>query len=126
MTNEHDIEGVIRSLEDERYAAIVASDFKVFERISHPELSYAHSNGVVDTLDSYLKKCYDGYYTYHKVEHPIESVRVLGDTALVIGEMNAEITAGGVRKTLRNKCLAVWVRYGEQWKLYAYQPTPIA
>ncbi|WP_407364320.1 nuclear transport factor 2 family protein (plasmid) [Pseudomonas luteola] len=126
MNNHNLIENSIRSLEEKRYTAIMAGDFKTFAELSHPDLSYAHSNGVVDTLDSYLKKCDDGFYIYHKVEHPITSIRVLGDTALVLGEMNAEITAGGVRKSLQNKCLAVWVRSGEHWKLYAYQPTPIA
>ena len=49
-----------------------------------------------------------------------------GDVVLVLGEMNADITAGGVRKQLRNSCLAVWVRDGATWKLLAYQPTPKA
>jgi ketosteroid isomerase-like protein len=48
----------------------------------------------------------------------------VGDTALVLGEMNADLTAGGVRKQLRNNALAVWVRDGGTWKLIGYQPTP--
>jgi ketosteroid isomerase-like protein len=87
---------------------------------------YVHSNGAVDTVASYLKKCTDRYYVYHRIDHPIESVRVVGDTVLVFGDMNAEITSGGVRKTLRNKALAVWVATPEGWKLLAYQPTPLA
>jgi hypothetical protein len=37
--------------------------------------------------------------------------------------MHADITAGGVRKTLANRSLAVWVRAGDHWLLLAYQPT---
>jgi hypothetical protein len=38
---------------------------------------------------------------------------VSGDAALALGEMNADLTVGGVRKQLRNSSLAVWVRDGE-------------
>lgn len=124
MSNETD--ALIRSLEDMRYSAIVDGKFDIFEEVAHPDISYTHSNGVSDTLDSYLKKCKSGFYVYHHVEHPIHSIKVLGDSVLVFGEMNGEITAGGVRKVLKNKTLAVWVKEAFEWKLLAYQPTPIA
>jgi ketosteroid isomerase-like protein len=125
MKNHNAVEELIRTLEDKRYEAIVAGDFNAFRAYAHPDLSYAHSNGVVDTLESYLDKCLGGFYTYHHIEHPIESIKVVGDIALVFGEMNGEITAGGVQKTLRNKALAVWEQRDGDWKLIAYQPTPI-
>jgi hypothetical protein len=39
--------------------------------------------------------------------------------------MHADLTAGGVQKTLANRCLAVWVRSDGDWKLLGYQPTVI-
>ena len=63
---------------------------------------------------------------YHQVDHPVTKIVVVDDTALVLGEMNADLTAGGVRKQLRNSSLAVWVRDGETWQLIGYQPTPRA
>lgn len=119
-----EIENLIRALEDKRYSAIVAGDFEAFGALAHPDLSYAHSNGVVDTLQSYLDKCQGGYYIYHRIDHPIDSIRVIGDVALVFGEMNGEITAGGAQRTLSNKALAVWTLLDGTWKLLAYQPTP--
>ncbi|MFK3724301.1 nuclear transport factor 2 family protein [Pseudomonas monteilii] len=126
MTTPNHVETTIRELEERRYNAILAGDFGIFSAIAHPDLSYAHSNGVVDSVDSYLKKCLDGFYVYHHIDHPIEKIQIHGTTALVFGEMNGEITAGGVRKQLRNKALAVWVNEADEWKLLAYQPTPIA
>jgi ketosteroid isomerase-like protein len=126
MNNSKDTEALIRELEDRRFQAIVDSNFEAFAEHAHPDLTYAHSNGVVDTTASYLKKCRDGYYVYHSVDHPITSIRIEGNVALVFGEMNAEITAGGTRKSLRNKSLAVWLNESGSWKLLAYQPTPIA
>ena len=116
----------IRALEDRRYDAVVAGDFDGFAAVCHPDLIYTHSNGVTDTLASYLEKCRSGYYVYHAVDHPVTKIVIVGDLALVLGEMNADLTSGGTRKQLRNSSLAVWVRVAEDWKLIAYQPTPKA
>jgi ketosteroid isomerase-like protein len=116
-------EDVIRQLEDRRYDAVVAGDFTAFEALCHPELTYTHSTAVVDSLESYLRKCHDGHYDYHSIEHPVSAVRIIGDTALVFGEMKADLTAGGVRKQLDNLSLAVWTKLDGEWKLLAFQPT---
>jgi len=114
---------VIRALENRRFEAIVARDFDTFAELAHPSLAYTHSGGALDTLISYLDKCRGGYYVYHRVDHPIDMITVVGDTAVVIGEMNADLTAGGVRKRLANRSLAVWTRVDGSWKFLAYQPT---
>ena len=114
----------ITALERQRFDAMVAGDFDTFAAVAHPHLMYTHSNGVTDTLESYLKKCRDGFYVYHQIDHPITKIVIAGDVALVQGEMNADLTSGGTRKQLNNASLAVWVRAGESWQLIAYQPTP--
>jgi len=118
-----DTETTIRALEDERYEAVLRGDFDAFAALAHPELTYTHSNGAVDSLDSYRDKVENGFYLYHRIDHPVDKVVVSGDTALVVGEMHADITAGGTRKTLANRALAVWVRADDRWRLLAYQPT---
>lgn len=126
MTGSHTASGVettIRSLEDARYAAVIAGDVEAFSALAHPELAYTHSNADVDTLDSYREKLRWGFYVYHRIDHPVERILVSGDTAVVVGEMHADITAGGTRKTLANRSLAVWVRESDRWLLLAYQPT---
>ncbi|MCX4703209.1 nuclear transport factor 2 family protein [Streptomyces sp. NBC_01373] len=114
---------IIRALESRRFDAIVARDFDTFAELAHPGLAYTHSNGALDTLSSYLDKCKSGFYVYHRIDHPIDAITVVGDTAVVIGEMNADLTAGGVRKELANRSLAVWTRANGAWKFLAYQPT---
>ena len=113
----------VLALEDQRYDAMVAGDFDRFAQLCHPDLTYTHSSAVVDSLSSYLSKCREGYYVYHQVDHPVSAAAVYGDTALVFGQMLADITAGGVRKQLDTVCLAVWLRTGDGWRLLAYQPT---
>jgi hypothetical protein len=109
--------------EDRRYRAMVDADVDTLDEVCAEELSYAHSSGVRDTKDEYLAKVRSGYYVYRRVEHPVERVEVVGDTAIVVGRMTADLLVDGVAKTIDNLALAVWVRSGGIWRLLAYAPT---
>lgn len=122
-TTKAEIESLIRRLEEERYAAVLSGDIDAFAALAHPELAYTHSNGDVDTLDSYVGKVRTGHYRYHHIDHPVTRIIVTDAVAVVVGEMHADITAGGARKSLANRALAVWVREQDRWLLVAYQPT---
>jgi hypothetical protein len=119
------VEALIRQLEDARYDALIRGDIAGFTGYCHPELLYTHSSGTTDTLTDYVGKLKARYYVYHSIDHPIFRIIVDADTALVLGEMNADITSGGVEKRLHNLSLAVWTRRRNVWKLLAYQPTPL-
>ncbi len=115
---------MIETLETKRYKAVVDGDYDAFEGLCHQRLVYTHSLGDRDTLTSYLDKLRKGFYTYHRIDHPIEDIVVIGDTALVLGQMNADLTVNGTQKSLANSALSVWVKEGDTWKFIAYQPTP--
>ncbi|UZX01262.1 nuclear transport factor 2 family protein [Arthrobacter sp. CDRTa11] len=114
----------IETLEAKRYQAVVDGDYDAFEGLCHQRLVYTHSLGDRDTLGSYLEKLRKGFYRYHRIDHPIEDIVLIGDTALVLGQMNADLTVNGTHKTLANSALSVWIKEGESWKFLAYQPTP--
>lgn len=114
----------IRRLEEQRYAAVQNGDFDTFASLCHDQLVYSHSNGERDSLKSYIEKCLQGIYEYVEIDHPVEDIIVVGDVALVLGEMKATLTIAGTEARLDNKSLAVWVRGSEGWKFLAYQPTP--
>jgi uncharacterized protein (TIGR02246 family) len=119
-----DVAGEILGLEAERYRAVVDGEYETVLGLCHPDLVYTHSDGSRDSVESYLDKCRAGHYVYHRIDHPVEQVVVAGDTAVVVGQMNATITARGKRKELVNNSIAVWVRQDGTWRLLAYQPTP--
>ncbi len=119
---EDDVRAVLAA-EDRRYRAMQDADLTALAGLCADELSYAHSSGVRDTKDEYFAKVRSGYYDYHRIDHPVERVEVLGDTAIVVGRMIADLHSGGVRKTIDNLALAVWVRKDASWRLLAYAPT---
>ena len=99
----------IRELEDRRFDAVVAGEFDDFAAVSHPELIYTHSNAVIDT-SSLPGEVPQRLLRLPHGRAPDDKIVILGDTALVFGEMKADLTAGGTRKQLGNSSLAVWVR----------------
>jgi hypothetical protein len=113
----------VLAAEDRRYEALIGPDLPTLERLFHDRLSYAHSSGVRDTRDEYLEKIRSGYYDYQRLDHPVERVEVVGDTALVVGRMTADLAVDGTPKTIDNLALAVWTRAGGEWQLLAYAPT---
>ncbi len=116
-------EAAVLAAEDARYRAMQDADLDALDRLCADELSYAHSSGVRDTKDEYLGKVRSGYYQYLSVEHPVERVEVVGDTAIVVGRMTSDLVVGGTPKTIDNLALAVWVRREGDWQLLAYAPT---
>ncbi|MDP9889089.1 nuclear transport factor 2 family protein [Pseudarthrobacter enclensis] len=114
----------VRRLEDRRFQAVLEQDFDVLEDLSHKRLVYSHSGGNRDSLEDYVRKLRTGSLRYHRIDHHIEDVLIIDDTALVLGQMEADVTVNGQQKTLNNRYLAVWVQESGAWKFIAYQPTP--
>ena len=115
----------VLSAEDRRYRAMQDADLTTLDELCADELSYAHSSGTRDTKAEYFGKIGSGYYVYRRVAHPVERVEVLGDTAIVVGRMTADIEVQGVAKTIDNLALAVWARQSGAWRLLAYAPTAL-
>lgn len=109
--------------EDRRYRAMLDADLGALDDLCADGLSYAHSSGVRDTKDEYLAKVRSGYYVYRRIEHPVERVEVVADSAIVVGRMTADLEVDGTPKTIDNLALAVWVRTAGRWRLLAYAPT---
>jgi hypothetical protein len=122
--SEDDVRAVLAA-EDRRYDALLGPDLPTLERLFHERLSYAHSSGVRDTKAEYLAKIENGYYVYARIDHPVERVDVLGDSAVVVGRMTADLTVVGTAKTIDNLALAVWTRVDGEWQLIAYASTPL-
>jgi ketosteroid isomerase-like protein len=115
----------VLAAEDRRYAAMVAADLAALDELCADELSYTHSSGVRDTKAEYFAKISSRYYVYHRIEHPVERVEVVGDSAIVVGRMTADIDVDGRPKTIDNLSLAVWTRTGGTWRMLAYAPTSL-
>ena len=115
----------ILAAEDRRYRAMQDADLTTLDELCADELSYTHSSGTRDTKAEYFGKVGSGHYVYRRIDHPVERVEVLGDTAIVVGRMTADVDVQGVPKTIDSLALAVWTRASGAWRLLAYAPTSL-
>lgn len=117
---------LIRDLENQRYAAMIAADIPALDALLSDRLVYTHSNASVDDKASYLAKVENKYFDYLEISHPEEQLIVAGPTALVLGRMSAHIIMEGkTERRLNNRTLTVWIEEGGRWRMAAFQPTPI-
>jgi hypothetical protein len=124
MSEDDDIAAVLAA-EDRRYEALLGPDLAALDELFDERLSYAHSSGVRDTKAEYLAKIERGYYDYARIDHPVERVELLGDSAVVVGRMTADLTVDGTPKNLDVLALAMWTRADGRWQLIAYASTPV-
>jgi hypothetical protein len=115
----------ILAVEARRYGAMLAGDVGELAAVLDEDLVYTHSDGSSDSRDSYLAKVTAGHFLYNQIEAPVERVNAFDGTAIVLGRMLAEVVVAGQLRRLANASLAVYRRRGEDWRLVAYQPTPI-
>jgi hypothetical protein len=116
---------MIRGLEDERYAAMLAGDSATLERLLDPALRYTHSSGVVDSKTSYVDGVRAKRWEYQSIDRAEETIVVRGEAALVFNRFRAGIKVSGVAKQLDNRMLAVWTRTEDgAWRLLAIHSTP--
>jgi ketosteroid isomerase-like protein len=114
----------ILSLEDKRFAAMLAKDLKALEGMLHDQLLYTHSSGITDTKASWLDSIKSGKVKYKSASFSERKVRVLGDAALINGRAQIEADIGGQPRTLKLLFLNAWTRTPQGWKFVAWQSCP--
>jgi ketosteroid isomerase-like protein len=124
VSHAEDVRSVLAA-DDRRYQAMQDADLTTLDELFADELSYAHSSGARDTKSQYVEKVRSGYYVYRRIDHPVERVEVVGDTAIVVGRMTADLEVQGTPKTIDNLALAVWTRASGNWRQLAYAPTAL-
>jgi ketosteroid isomerase-like protein len=116
----------ILALEDKRFGAMIARDFKALDAMLHGDLLYTHSSGVADTKASWLASMQSGKTKYKSVNCTDRKVRVIGEVALITGRAAIEAEIGGQPRSLKLLFLNAWANTPEGWKFVAWQSTPLA
>src|SRR5215208_4340808 len=83
-------EAAVRTAELARFEANVKADAAALGKLLDDGLEYVHSNGDLDSKQSFIDSLTSGKRDYVSTVADIESVRVLGDVAVIRG--NARVT----------------------------------
>jgi hypothetical protein len=119
------VAAAIRDLEDRRRRAMTDADINALDELLDDAVSYTHSTAVRETKAEYLKGVADGTYIYGPISDNERQMIIGPDAVMVISEMLVEAVVAGNPRRIHNLGLAVWLRRDREWRLAAYQPTPL-
>lgn len=87
-----------------------------------PELSYGHSGGKLDTKESFIDDLMTGVSDFLSITIADQTVRVVGDTAIVRHTLTGDTHDKGKDPGKVNlKILQIWKKQGGEWQLLARQ-----
>jgi ketosteroid isomerase-like protein len=118
-------ESTIRDLEQKRRDAMVAADTNTLGRLFDDELAWIHATARVDTKAGLLHAIASGSTKYRSIRVEDETVRLIGNVALVSGLafMSAEIK--GEQRELANRFTIVWGPLHSDPKVVNWQSTSL-
>ncbi len=115
----------VEAAEDRRWAAQLGADTEALAELLADELSYTHSNGLVDTKASFLDAIANKVFDYRSADRTDVSVALVGETAVIAGRVAMLVVAGGREVNLDSRYSAVWARHDGRWQFVCWQSTPI-
>lgn len=115
----------VEAAEDRRWAAQLEADTDTLDELLADELTYTHSNGLVDTKPSFLDAITNKVFDYRSADRTEVTVKVVGDTAVIAGRVAMFVVAGSREVNLDSRYSAVWARRDGSWQFVCWQSTPI-
>jgi ketosteroid isomerase-like protein len=104
--------------------AMMKKDKAAFEKVLHPDLTYGHASGLIETRDQAIQHVVGSKASYTAINFNDTKVRVQGNTAMVTGKVDyQEHGATGKDTTINLVVLSVWVKGAPGWQMIARQAT---
>ena len=122
-----DLTNAVLAAEKRRCEAMLANDHAVLDAVLDPRLHFSHATGAVDDKPAFLAKMAAGRIHYVAIAWCEEKVIPLAsDAALLTGRMTTDVRVEGIDKRLNNRVITAWGKTGDDWRLVAFQSTPLA
>lgn len=115
----------VLSLEQKWEDALTKSDVSALEKLYDDTIVYTHSNGKVDTKESYLSAIKSGATRYQSMTRDDLKVSIYGHTAVVTCHWEVHVLARGNKIDTNARYLHVYVEQPNGWKLVAHESTRI-
>jgi hypothetical protein len=123
-------EPALRAAEATRFQAQVDADAKALAPLLDDALEYTHSNGELDSKASFIESLTTGRRDYAATSFDIQSVRILGDVAIIRGTAKVTVADLGNSLDLDLGYTNVWVWKDQRWQMTAWRsarmPPPTA
>ncbi|OED38171.1 hypothetical protein AB833_21065 [Chromatiales bacterium (ex Bugula neritina AB1)] len=124
MTDEQ-IFSTITDRDNQRQQAMLKGDIDAVEQYIGSTMRYVHGSGTDEDRTLYMERLRSGYYRYQDMEPIRRDFRRFGDTVIVNGDMRIHVIVNGTEKDFKGRYLQVWVMQDGDWKMIAWQTTPL-
>ena len=105
--------------------AMIDPDKSTLDKLAANELSYGHSSGVIQDKAEFMEAIISGKSDFVSIELSEQTVKVVGNTALVRHHFTAATNDGGKPGTVKLAILLVWQKQKGEWRLLARQAVKI-
>lgn len=101
--------------------ALLDRDSMALVTLLADDVTYGHSNGMVQKKAELIRDVMTGRQDYSKIEVRKMNIRIFENTAIVNLESDVSLVMDGKSMDLDMDILLVWVRQQGEWKLVARQ-----
>ena len=124
FAKDDDRAAAVKSAELSRFQANVDADSKALSQLLDDNLEYVHSNGDLDTKSSFIEALVSGKRDYVAITPDIQSVRVVGDAAIIRGTAQVTVSTNGESRNLSIGYTDVWLWKDKRWQMTAWRSAP--
>lgn len=101
---------------------MVNPDHATFDKLTSPDLTYGHSNGLIEDKRTCIESMVTGRYKFKSLDLTDQSIKMVDKTAIVRHVFFAHThDAGKEPGTVKLKVLQVWQKQRGHWVLLARQ-----
>ncbi|MCY7353265.1 MAG: nuclear transport factor 2 family protein [Cytophagaceae bacterium] len=105
--------------------AMIDADRTNLDRLASSDLSYGHSNGLVEDKAAFIEALASGKSDFVTIDLTGQTIRMTGDVAVVRHKLSARTSNDGKPGTANLAVLLVWQKQKGAWVLLARQAVKI-
>ena len=121
-----EVEQAVLAAQDQRIKLLVAGDLEKLGAAMTDDLTWTHSNAVVETKAEFLDAIKTGKYVYKGMTFDERRVRLHGDaTAIVSGTTRVQVVTGGRDIEVKLRFTELYVKAKDGWKMALWQSTRV-
>lgn len=105
--------------------ALVEKDSVTLSNLLSDDVTYGHSNGMVQTKAQLIRSVMSGEQDYKAIEPSGLMIRLYDNSAVANVILDIKLNYLGTAMDLHMAAVLVWVKYDKDWKLVARQTASI-
>ena len=113
----------IRTLDDQRIAAILKKDVAMLDRLMTDDFTYTHQGGVTESKADYLKEMASGNGVFTSLKMSGVTIRMLGETAVMTGRCDMTAVREGRNLAIPMHFTSIYTRMGGRWRWVLWHST---